>query len=88
MSPNRTEVVLKRIDAPYHYLLSQIVIGNVEIGSYKVEYPIFRIAQNALHFNPWQTGPIKHHFNLSGKHPATLLLIRADYSYTSIHHCI
>ena len=46
-----------------------------------------KIAQSDLHFTPWETCPIKHHLGFSGKNPATLLLMREDYSCTNIHHC-
>ena len=38
--------------------------------SYIAKYPILRTAQIAVHFTPWQTCPIKHRLNFSGKHPA------------------
>jgi len=30
----------------------------------------------------------EHHLDSFGKHSATRQLIREDYSYTNIHHCL
>jgi len=40
------------------------------------QYPVLSTDQSALHFNPWQTCSIKHHFDYPGKHSATLQLMR------------
>ena len=44
--------------------------------------PVLRTAQIALHFTPLQTCSFQGHFNFSGKHLATLQLLREDYSFT------
>ena len=51
-------------------------------------YPILTIAQSALCFIPGQTYSINHHRKFSGKLPTTLQLMREDYSYTNINHCL
>ena len=35
----------------------------------------------ALHFTPWQTCSCQRHFDFSGKHSATLQLVRDDYAF-------
>ena len=39
-----------------------------------------------LHFTPWQTCSIEHRFAFSGKHSATVQLMRENCLYTNIHH--
>ena len=47
-------------------------------------FAIIRIAQSALYSIPWHTCSIKHGLGFSVKHPATLQLMREDYSYRNI----
>ena len=51
----------------------------IKVSSYIARYPVLRTAQSALHFTSWPTCSIQGHFNFSGKHSATLQLLRKDY---------
>ena len=52
-----------------------------QLSSYALitaQYPVFRIAKRILHFAPCS---VEHNLDFSGKHPATLQLMRKEYSY-------
>ena len=80
-----TKVVLNLATKQCHHFS---IPGVKRQGSYVAQYPTLRIGQSALHFTPWQTCSIEHHLGFSGKHSAMRQLIRKDYSYTDIHHCL
>ena len=40
----------------------------VMVSSYVAQYPVLRIAQSAVHFNPWQICSIEFHFDFYVKH--------------------
>ena len=54
------------------------------VSSYTAQYQVLMTVRGVLHVPPWQTCPIKLHLYFSGKHPATLQLIREDHRYTHI----
>ena len=62
----------------------QLWMGLKEVRSYITQYPVLRTSQSVLHFTPWQTCSFQSHFNFSGKHSATLKLLREDYSFVHI----
>ena len=41
-----------------------------------------------LHFTPWQTCSFEHLLKFSGKYSAMRQLLREDYSFIRIHHCL
>ena len=54
---------------------------NKKVRSYIARYPVLGTAQSALHFTPWSTCSFQRHLDFSGKHSATLQLLREDYSF-------
>ena len=58
-----------------------LLFDTKKVRSYIARYPVFGTAQSALHFIPWQTCSFQRHLNFSGKHSATLQLLRDNFSF-------
>ena len=55
----------------------------VDTSSYMVRYPVL-----VIHFTPWQTCSFQCHKDVSGKHSATLQLLREEYSFIHPPVCV
>ena len=56
-------------------------VCKVNVCPYIARYTVHGTAQSALHFTPWQTCLFQRHFDFTGKHSATLQLLREDSSF-------
>ena len=61
----------------YRYLK----VNKAKVRSYIARYAVLGTAKSALPFTPWHTCSFQHHFDFSGKHSATLQVLREGHSF-------
>ena len=65
-----------------HVLDQQEITKVKKVCSNVAQSPVHQTTQSTLHFTPWQTCSFQRQRYLSGKHSATLQLLREDYLCT------